>query len=417
MSNSTCGYNNGMKIVFVSREYLPSRRAGGIATYIFETARYLAKNNHKVWILAASDDISKESEIDEDGIRVIRLCGGDFYIDTKSSVFTKLVSKLRSILCFYTYRKRLADRLNILIRENAVNVIEFCDYGNEMAVWVRDEVKIPWIVRLHGPTSLDRATGDAARFKDSPIIWVFGKMEVRNILKATVISSPSLAQAKQFQHMAKRDLSITVIPNAIHVEDWVCKDVNKHFNTGKNIDIFSAGSIVNEKGYSDLVTACSILRDKGFDIILTLAGKKGRLGEKLEQMSKISESYGWIRIIGPVDRNMLKDYYQSANLVVFPSWWEPFGLVCVEAMAAGALVLGSALGGMNEIIDEGVSGFLVSPKNPLLLAKKIECVLSLPYETNEKIRLAAKIKAGKYDTDNVMSQQVAFYNEIVKKYR
>jgi len=69
-----------MNIVFVTREYLPSKRAGGIATYVWETARFLSIKGHNVYVISASDDIKNETELVEDGVNVIRLAGADFYI-------------------------------------------------------------------------------------------------------------------------------------------------------------------------------------------------------------------------------------------------------------------------------------------------------------------------------------------------
>lgn len=69
-----------MHIVFVSREYVPTFRGGGIASYIKETAIGLVKKGHRVTVICASDDTNEESEYMDDGVSVIRLSGGDFVV-------------------------------------------------------------------------------------------------------------------------------------------------------------------------------------------------------------------------------------------------------------------------------------------------------------------------------------------------
>ena len=121
-----------MNIAFVTSEYPPSKRAGGIATYILETAKVLSKNNHNVYVIAASDDIQKETESVEDNIHLIRLAGGDFYIPVSNRKIDKIRSRLRSIFCYWSYRKRVTEILNRLIIEKGIDIVEEAGYENKM---------------------------------------------------------------------------------------------------------------------------------------------------------------------------------------------------------------------------------------------------------------------------------------------
>ena len=90
-----------MHIVFVSREYVPTFRGGGIASYIKETAIGLVKKGHRVTVICASDDTNEESEYMDDGVSVIRLSGGDFVVSEK-----EYKSCLRKFRCLYRFEKR-----------------------------------------------------------------------------------------------------------------------------------------------------------------------------------------------------------------------------------------------------------------------------------------------------------------------
>jgi len=402
-----------MNIVFVTREYLPSKRAGGIATYVWETARYLSIKGHNVYVISASDDIKKEAETIIGGVNVIRLAGADFYI-SKNKI-DKIKSRLRSIFCYWSYRRRVTKRLNRLIAEKMVDIVEFAEYGNEMDDWLRNNPnQLPWIVRLHGPTILDMATSGTTGFLRNPIAWFFGRREIQCALKANAISSPSRALAKLFLKISSSTRQIEIIPNAVSSEDWGASiQARKERNA---IQIFSAGSIVEGKGLGDLLKAVLILRGNGVDINLTLAGKMGKFGEQLATLAETTSYKNWFTVLGPIQREELTSHYASSDIVVFPSWWESFGLVCVEAMAAGALVVGSSSGGMAEIIEDGVDGFLVPPKSPQLLASKLKEVIELPEHSKDQIRIAASEKAkNKYDVKFVLKQQIEFYETVISK--
>ena len=207
---------------------------------------------------------------------------------------------------------------------------------------------------------------------------------------------------------------IEIIPNTVSSEDWRSPILaSKERNA---IQIFSAGSVVEAKGFNDLLKACLILRDNSIDINLTIAGKMGMLGEQLATLAETTSYKNWFKVLGPIQRGELKSFYASSDIVAFPAWWENFPLVCVEAMAAGALVVGSSSGGMAEIIEDGIDGFLVSPKSPQLLASKLKEIIDLPKQSKDQIRSAASKKVSdRYDVKAILEQQVKFYQRVINE--
>jgi len=74
----------------------------------------------------------------------------------------------------------------------------------------------------------------------------------------------------------------------------------------------------------------------------------------------------------------LRDYYCAGDVAVTTPWYEPFGLTPLEAMACGRPVVGAAVGGINFTIQDGVTGFLVPPRDPAALATRLRQVLMRP---------------------------------------
>ena len=94
-----------MHICFISREYPPSKRGGGIASYVKEVAHGLHELGHQVTVIAASDDTRQQSDEIDNGIRVIRLSGGDFVI--RGVEKASLYHRFRFLYRFLSYRKSI----------------------------------------------------------------------------------------------------------------------------------------------------------------------------------------------------------------------------------------------------------------------------------------------------------------------
>ena len=106
---------------------------------------------------------------------------------------------------------------------------------------------------------------------------------------------------------------------------------------------------------------------------------------------------------------------KSADIVVFPSWWESFGLVCIEAMSVGGVVIGSTAGGMSEIIDDGVDGLICDPLNPKDVAEKILHLLRYD-DLRKRMGAAARAKVEmNFSLEDVMKKNISFYKSIIKQ--
>ncbi len=393
-----------MHIVYVNREYPPSLRSGGIASYVYEMAHALSSQGHRITVICASDDTRNCSVQTEGNVRVFRLSGGDFCIPQLEG--SGLFNKLRGITRFYSYRRAIRETILSL---DHVDIIEVPEYGAE-AYFLMD-LKIPVVIRLHTPTSLDRGSFEKRRYniKQLPEAWI-ALQEEKLIKKASYITSCSQSLIDWCTNFFELNSNIIRrIFNPIRTEVWKpTSGTMRH-----PFSILYAGTVAREKGVEDLIQACNILRSHGIPIRLTIAGKLGQYGKSLKE-----NAAEWCHFLGSIPRMDLLQLYSSHEIGVFPAWWDNLPLVCIEAMASECITLASSNGGMSEIIIDGENGFLISPRNPHILADKIQQILHMDEKGKRHVRIRARHTIEKHlSTKVVCEETLEFYECVLKNYK
>jgi glycogen(starch) synthase len=129
-----------------------------------------------------------------------------------------------------------------------------------------------------------------------------------------------------------------------------------------------------EKGFQVLIRAVSSLRHRVPGIRCVIAGRGSYLAELQTQLD-VEGVADLVELAGFVPDEELRATLQRAGCVVIPSLYEPFGIVALEGMAAGAPTIVARTGGLAEIVDGTGAGLLFEPGNPQDLALRIEQVL------------------------------------------
>jgi len=396
-----------MHIVFITREYMPSQRSGGIGSYYKEIAPKIAQKGHKVTVICASDDTNKSDDYNEEDVRIIRLNRGDFVIPSVEKYTWP--KKFRIFFRFLSYRYKLKKTLCQL---NDIDIIETPEYGAEALFLLSSKNKL--IIRLEGPTSIDRETQKKRKFKFSQIYENILYRIENNLLKKSIYITSCSNDLKEYisKELKIPENKIKTIYNPVDTEKWKVWDID--FLGTKTIKIFFAGTVSKLKGISDLIEACKILIEKKYNIELFIAGKIGSWGAKLIKNTEERKLF-WCHFLGNLTRDELKEYYYTSTICCFPSWWEGLPLVCLESMVCGAITIGSLNGGMAEVIEDNIDGFLIQPQNIIQLSDKIEFVIKLSDEEKLLIKKNARKKVEKiFDTEVIVEQLIEFYNNIKK---
>jgi glycosyltransferase involved in cell wall biosynthesis len=184
----------------------------------------------------------------------------------------------------------------------------------------------------------------------------------------------SSAQADKVRRAGVPEERLSVIPNAIDPDRFTDPDpryrerLMRFFRPQKSRIIGAAGRLSPEKGFDVLVDAIALSRDHEPDAGFVIFGD-GPCRPALQQQIASLGLTGSVVLAG--FRVDLDQYLPHLDLLVLPSHTEGLPNVVLEACAAGVPVVATAVGGTPEVIEDGASGFLVQPGDPVILASAI----------------------------------------------
>ena len=183
---------------------------------------------------------------------------------------------------------------------------------------------------------------------------------------------------------------------------------NRVSSNEKPIVLF-VSRLVWEKDLRILAGAYRILREQGADFEMVVVGD-GHARVEFESMMPGA------RFLGYQTGIPLAESFASADIFVFPSTTETFGLVTLEAMASGLAPVAAKAGGAVEIIEEGSSGLFAAPLDAADTAKKIRWLLDHP-DQRKAIGEQAYRRAQKYRWESILDQLFESYEDVVRETR
>ena len=168
---------------------------------------------------------------------------------------------------------------------------------------------------------------------------------------------------------------IEVVNNPVDIVEIDSVSLTLESPSNSSLHLVLPGRLVEEKGHSDLLTALNMLRERSSNFQVTLAGG-GPLADALAAKITELELGNIVSITGVLEHIRMLEIIASADIVVVPSRFEGFGLTATEAMALSRPVIVTAVGGLLEIVEDGVSGIVVPQQDPRNLALAIESLIA-----------------------------------------
>lgn len=227
-----------------------------------------------------------------------------------------------------------------------------------------------------------------------------------NLSNFSAIVSPSKFIDAQVNHLANNQgTQFRVINHGV-------PSINKKSTNVSNFPtLLFASDLHNHKGGVILMSAWKSLCKNFPDVILNIAGD-GQAKKFLEDYSMLSDLKGQVRFLGWLGQDQLSEILQADCILIVPSLLgEAFGLIAAEAAMAGAAIIVSRIGALPEIIENEVSGLVVTPSDSFELAGAVQRLLA-----DKELRLSLG-KAAKARAENLFSfdKSVSAYEILYKE--
>lgn len=173
---------------------------------------------------------------------------------------------------------------------------------------------------------------------------------------------------------------IAVAPSGVDLDEFVPGGEVEPATGRPRITV--VGRLVPRTGIDVAITAISQLRAAGQEVELHIVGRVGGEGatevERLRRLASTQEVGDLVVFRGQVPRAELPAILRSSVAVACVPWYEPFGIVALEAMACGVPVIAAAVGGLQDSVVDGVTGLHVPPGDPQQLAHAISVLVDNP---------------------------------------
>lgn len=385
---------NKLRIAFVSFEYPPDSSLGGIATYVAQAAQLMHHRGHDVEVFATS--LTRQETVLENNILVHWIKESnrdDFPVIAGHAIASRHL-------------------------ESPFDVLESPEYyadGRKVAELVPD---LPIVVRLHTPSRLivemSWPHGKWYGLTRLGKLWWASVKIIANKTGTIPTLNPKQywhridAIEKRFTQQANRVVALCNDLKDFSIKKWhitankvvLCPNIYhpqpellsiKPREIGKTIGYF--GRLERRKGVDLWVKVIPTILKQHPDIRFRFVGKSQEFKPGLLFSDWIREELKQyinnIEIVDHVSLNEMPQQYSTVDICVFPSRWENFPNVCLEAMSAAKAVIGSKHGGMAEMLATNEVGVLVNPFSSAELAHAANYLLT---HNEERINMGLKAR-------------------------
>jgi glycogen(starch) synthase len=353
---------------------------GGIGTNTATVARALARRGEDVLVVTRGPAARYEDE----GVQVVRL--------EQRWLPNRAVERLLA------YRQ-IAEAA----RRFRPDVVHAAEWEAE-AWWLARWTSIPLVTRLATPTYMLELLNFGELRPQTAFVRRLERDQAR---RSAIVFGPTHAIADRVSadwHLPQG--SVEIVPNPVEIDEIM--------RAGKTVPpdglplryLAFIGRLERRKGIEPLGKALAPLLTAHGDLHAVLIGRDSgdEGGAVMDQFRRDTATVAHrIHVLGELPRKTALAVVARAEAVAVPSLWESFGYVCVEAMALGRPVVASRIGGLEEIVEDGHSGWLVPPGDAAALAQALERCLG-DQDAGRKLGAAAQQRAFDFDAEALVDR-------------
>jgi glycogen synthase len=385
-----------MRIVMVSWEY-PPLFVGGLATHVHGIATAMVRSGHDVVVLTFQHPDAPDDAV-IDGVRILR-ASTDLPWFPDDQFVSKMISANHQLV-------QLSTKLGSDWKPEIVHVHDW------LSGWAGDTLSalwsVPMVATIHAtergrnggvvPTNGQSASIHSAEW------WLTFRAD------RVICCSQFMAQqiADSFEVPAEK---LVTIHNAVDAALWT-RSIEPEPTEMAGPLIVSWGRVQYEKGFQTLVEAMPILRERLPGVRVVIAGT----GSYRAELAERAEAFGvadLVHFAGFVPADELAQLLQAASCVVIPSFYEPFGIVALETLAAGAPLVAARTGGMAEVLDDADAGLLFTPGDAKALADAVTRTLTDADLRTRQTANGLNLVHQHYSWDAVAAHTINTYQKVL----
>ena len=208
---------------------------------------------------------------------------------------------------------------------------------------------------------------------------------------------------------------VTLIPNGVDITPFASfaeervRELKGRFAPNGERLLFYVGRITPEKGVQVLLQALPSIHERHPDVRLLVAGRNSEQMQPLVDELGIREA---VELLGFVDSETRDCLYRSVDAAVFPSLYEPFGIVALEAMAAGCNVIASEVGGLAEVVDHRRTGLTVRANDSESIAWAVDQIFTDPVQAQAMRARALQEVTRSYNWGAIAASTLDMYRAV-----
>lgn len=399
-----------MRVLMVSWEY-PPVLVGGLGRHVHALAEALVHRGHEVTVLTRHAGPGGGADLPYDevagGVRVVRVPEDPTLLRFEDDLLAWTVALGHALT-----RAGLA-----LAGADPPEVVHAHDWlVAHAATTLKHHLRVPLVATLHA-TEAGRHQG----WLPEPLNRSIHSMEWWLTYEARrVVTCSSAMRAEVTRLFELPPEKVDLVPNGVDLAHWRSTPEQvaaaRARWAGDGPLVLCSGRLVHEKGVHDLLAALPRLRRRHPGVRLVVAGRGPKEAE-LRSLARTLRLGRSVEFAGFVPDAELAVLAAAADCAVVPSVYEPFGLVALEAPAAGTPVVVSDVGGLRELVEHGRTGLRFPPGDPAALADAVSAVVGDQVLARRLVREARAVLRRDHDWTGIADRTADVYARAVPEER
>ncbi|MBF6414106.1 glycosyltransferase [Nocardia cyriacigeorgica] len=390
-----------MKIAMVSEHASPLAALGGVDAggqnvHVGALASAFARDGHEVSVYTRRDDPRIDTEVvTEDGYRVVHVPAGPRAPIPKDAILPHL--------------GEFADFLYESWSTDSPDVVHAHFWMSGLATELAARrLHLPVVLTFHALGTVKRRY--QGRADTSPRSRI--KFERLIAVSADHIVATCSDEVRELARMGVPAARTSIVPCGVDLSMF-----DRHgpiAPKGRHRRLLAIGRMVPRKGFDTAIKALPEL--PGTELLIAGGGDDDTARAEAARLHRIASEHGVadrVQLLGRIAHDEMPALLRSADVVVCTPWYEPFGIVPLEAMACAKPVVASAVGGLLDTVDDGVTGALVPPSEPKPLARALRALLA---DSAQRRRMGAaghRKVCGRYSWDRVATDTLTAYDKAM----